>query len=40
LTNVSKDKEPALELLQQKSAIAIEELKYYGYLEEAGQAES
>ena len=35
-----EDKEPALELLQQKSAIAIEELKYYGYLEEAGQAES
>ena len=31
--NAAKDKEPALELLQQKSAIAIEELKYYGYLE-------
>lgn len=35
-----EDKEPALELLQQKSAIAIEELKYYGYLEDMGQAES
>ena len=32
-TNVAKDKEPAMELLQQKSAIAIEELKYYGYME-------
>jgi hypothetical protein len=30
-TNVAKDKEPAMELLQQKSAIAIEELKHYGY---------
>ncbi|MGB5101540.1 MAG: hypothetical protein WBN94_13205, partial [Methanothrix sp.] len=31
-TNVAKDKEPALDLLKQKSEIAIEELKYYGYL--------
>lgn len=38
--NAAKDKEPAQELLQQKSAIAIEELKYYGYLEDTGQAES
>ena len=34
--NAAKDKEPALELLQQKSEIAIEELKYYGYLEAEG----
>lgn len=41
-TNVAKDREPAMELLKQKSAIAIKELKYYGYLEEAeaGQADS
>ncbi len=32
-TNVAKDKEPAMELLQQKSQIAIEELKHYGYME-------
>ena len=33
-TNAAKDQDPAMELLQQKSAIAIEELKHYGYLEE------
>ena len=31
--DASKDKEPAMELLKQKSEIAIEELKFYGYLE-------
>lgn len=31
-SNVAKDKEPAMELLKQKSEIAIEELKFYGYL--------
>jgi hypothetical protein len=32
-TNVARDKEPAMELLKQKSEIAIEELKFYGYLD-------
>jgi hypothetical protein len=32
-TNVAASKEPAMELLKQKSEIAIEELKFYGYLE-------
>ena len=31
--NAAKDKEPAMELLKQKSEIAIEELKFYGYLD-------
>jgi hypothetical protein len=30
---VAKDKEPAMELLKQKSEIAIGELKFYGYLD-------
>ena len=31
-SDAEDDKEPAMELLQQKSKIAIEELKHYGYI--------
>jgi hypothetical protein len=34
--DAAKDKEPAMELLKQKSDIAIEELKFYGYLDPGG----
>jgi hypothetical protein len=34
--DAAKSKEPAMELLKQKSDIAIEELKFYGYLDPGG----
>jgi hypothetical protein len=34
--DAAKDKEPAMDLLKQKSGIAIEELKFYGYLNPDG----
>ena len=34
-SDAEDDEEPAMQLLKQKSKIAIEELKYYGYLPEA-----